>query len=531
MAAVACAGTQDSASSIGLPLSESALRARLFAFANDSMRGRRAGTPDNDRATDYIAAQFRAIGLEPAGENGTFFQNVPLREQMIPDSTVNISIGGRGLRQMVDYLPRDNGQEAHKLDGAQAIFGGFLGDTATLLAGGAAVGKVVVLALKPGQFAAVKSELEKRFAQSAAIAVANFDLLPYGVRQTFASPSVTRPAPGLPAYFHISVALLTEIFGATPAELKVGASGATLHGGIKFDLTTIQSRNVVAILRGSDAALRHQFVAIGSHNDHEGTGPPVDADSLRAFNLEVRRLHVAGGNEPSAAARNAIRVDMDSIRRLHPKPRLDSVFNGADDDGSGTVAMIEIARALAASPNKPRRSILFVSHTAEEDGLVGSAYFTDHATVARDSIVAHINLDMIGRGSAGEESGGGPDYLQVVGARRLSTQLGDLVESVSTEKQYGWKFDYTVDAPGHRDQLYCRSDHFSYARFGIPVVFISTGNHADYHEVTDEPERLNYAKLAKVSSFVRDLLERLANLDHRIAVDKPKPDPLALCVQ
>jgi Zn-dependent M28 family amino/carboxypeptidase len=192
--------------------------------------------------------------------------------------------------------------------------------------------------------------------------------------------------------------------------------------------------------------------------------------------------------------------------------------------------MIEIARAIATSAPRPRRSILFVFHTAEEDGLVGSDYFTRHPTVALDSIVAHINLDMIGRGGAGEELNGGPQYLQVIGARRRSAQLGDLVEMVSTEKGYDWSFDHSVDESGHPEQVYCRSDHFNYARFGIPVVFLSTGTHADYHQVTDEADRVDYGKLARVGSFVRDLLLRLAEFDNRLALDKPKPNPSAPCV-
>src|SRR5690606_5267551 len=118
------------------------------------------------------------------------------------------------------------------------------------------------------------------------------------------------------------------------------------------------------------------------------------------------------------------------------------------DDGSGIVAMLEIAEYLAAQPVKPKRSILFVWHTAEEKGLWGSAYFTDNPTVPRDSIVTQLNIDMIGRGQAHDIPGGGPDYLQLVGSRRLSTQLGDLVESVNRDQQHNLRFDYTYDANG-----------------------------------------------------------------------------------
>ncbi len=158
-------------------------------------------------------------------------------------------------------------------------------------------------------------------------------------------------------------------------------------------------------------------------------------------------------------------------------PRLDSINNGADDDGSGTIALIEIAEAFAKGGVHPRRSILFVSHTAEEKGLLGSAWYTDHATVPIDSIVAEFDVDMIGRGAATDIKGGGPTYLEVVGLRRLSKEFGDWVESVNAKEPLPFVFNYEYDVPGHPDQYYCRADHYSYARYGIPSVSLSRGEH------------------------------------------------------
>jgi hypothetical protein len=145
--------------------------------------------------------------------------------------------------------------------------------------------------------------------------------------------------------------------------------------------------------------------------------------------------------------------------------------------------------------------------------------------------VAQINIDMIARGGPADVPNGGPGYLEVLGAKRLSTELGALVEQVNTEGKFGFRFNYTFDAEGHPDQYYCRSDHANYARFGIPIVFFSTGSHRDYHQVTDEPEYLNYDKFARVVQYVGALTERVANLDHRLVVDQPKPDPQAPCQQ
>ena len=360
------------------PMSPSALRARLTAFAHDSMRGRMTGTADHRRATAYIAAELRRLGLEPAGDSGSFLQRVPLL-------------------------------------------------------------------------------------------------------------------------------------------------------GTAFDTAT--TFNVVAILPGSDPVLRTEYVALGAHSDHVGVGRPVDRDSLRAFHLGLRRAQLAAGGRVTPEVYASVRVNMDSLRRRHPRPRLDSIYNGADDDGSGAMGLLEVARAMATERTRPRRSILFVWHTGEEGGLFGAEHFTDHPTVPRDRIVAQVNLDMIGRGGRGEEIGGGPRYLQLIGARRLSSQLGDVIDDVNRRGRYRWAFDYQYDAPGHPEQFYCRSDHYMYARYGIPVVFVTTGSHADYHQVTDEVQYIDFEKLARVTSFTRDLARAIADRPERLVVDHPRPNPRGTCIQ
>jgi Zn-dependent M28 family amino/carboxypeptidase len=300
---------------------------------------------------------------------------------------------------------------------------------------------------------------------------------------------------------------------------------------------------VIAILPGSDPKLKGEYVAIGAHNDHIGfrPGPPVDHDSVRAFNMIARPQ---GADSPPAGALTAeqiarIRTMTDSLHALHGA-RLDSINNGADDDGTGTVSVLEIAEAYAASKTSPKRSIIFVWHAGEEKGMWGSEYFTDHPTVPRDSIVAQLNMDMVGRGATADITGeskeggllhGGPGYLQLIGSRRLSTELGDLMESVNTKGKYGFNFDYGMDANGHPQNIYCRSDHYEYARYGIPIVFMTTGGHSDYHQVTDEPQYIDYAHMAEIATFVKDAATTIANLDHRVVVDKPKPDPKGRCVQ
>ena len=219
----------------------------------------------------------------------------------------------------------------------------------------------------------------------------------------------------------------------------------------------------------------------------------------------------------------------DSLGKLRA-PRRDSIYNGADDDGSGSVALLEIAENLAGR-NRPRRSVLIVWHTGEESGLLGSAWFTDHTTVPHDSIVAQINMDMVGRGEKRDNPVAGPRYIQVMGSRRLSKDLGDVVDSVNAARKEPYNIDYSFDAPRHVQNRYCRSDHYMYARTGIPIAYISRGYHPDYHMVTDEPQYISFDGLAHVAEFVRDIALAVANRNDRVRVDKPKPDPLAPCQQ
>ena len=158
----------------------------------------------------------------------------------------------------------------------------------------------------------------------------------------------------------------------------------------------------------------------------------------------------------------------------------------------------------------------------------------------RESIVAELNMDMVGRGSASDFTGvtkagdaihGGEGYVQLVGARRLSTELGNEVERVNRTRHFGLRFDYSLDADGHPQNIYCRSDHYEYARYGIPIVFFTTGGHADYHQVTDEPQYINYDRMAQIARLVQASAVDIANLSHRVVVDKPKPDPHGRCQQ
>jgi len=515
------------------------LRSRLYAYADDSMQGRRSGTKGNVKATELIAAEARRIGLEPAGENGGWFQTVPIVRRTI-DPASALTVDGTTFKAWADLLPRDQGRGTRSLDGARVIYGGAWDQD--LISLEQAEGKLVVITVAPvnGLPAATvnRAQTTERFRTAAGVVVATLDAIDPSTRLDLQDTGAQLASGGegreTPAFIYAGSRVAEALLGAPPSTLRAGAEGKTVSGNVSFVDTPVTdpARNVVAILRGSDPALSGQLVAIGAHNDHDGISPEtLDHDSLRAFN---RVMRPEGANstpgEPTAAQTARIEAILDSLRRERG-PRLDSVLNGADDDGSGTVGVLEIAERLAKAPARPRRSVLFVWHTAEEMGLLGSDWFTRHPTVPRDSIVAQLNVDMIGRGGPGDIANGGPAYLQLIGSRRLSTELGDLVERVNSEGKHGFAFDYQYDADGHPSNYYCRSDHYMYARFGIPITFFTTGSHLDYHQLTDERQYIDYDKLARVTRLIADVATAVADLDHRIVVDKPKPDPEGVCRQ
>jgi hypothetical protein len=476
------------------------LRTRLEAIAHDSMRGRDTGSPELRKAADHIAAEMRRLGLRPAGDAGTYLQRVPLErtaltahafvrgaagERPMPFAEIRAVSGMGGL----PGAPRGAGE-------GPLVFGGYLADdrvtpaqelTAEQLRGatlilrmGAAPSGGTRPRFNPASLFGPSSPL------SALILVGEGQIAPfweYAEQQR--NGSFTLPgqggvmAGGGPAVFLMQPAEVERLIGRPLA----GTTGP-IHDLGTFRYTaaetraTVETHNVVAVLPGSDPRRAGQYVALGAHHDHVGVGVPVDGDSI---------------------------------------------YNGADDNGSGTVALMEIAEHMSTLPatRRPARSLLFVWHTAEEQGLLGSDFFTRNPTVPRDSIVAQLNTDMISRNH--------PDTLLVVGSRRLSTGLGDMVEAVNRRSARPMVLDYSWDAPNHPENIYCRSDHASYARFGIPVVFFFTGTHTDYHKPDDEAERVNFAKVARITTLLGDLAAEVANAPTRPAVDRPLPPLGAPC--
>jgi hypothetical protein len=530
------------------------LRTRLFIFADDSMQGRLLATAGNVKGVEYIAGELKRMGLTPAGDNGTFFQKVDVVDRAF-DAGSKLTVGSTDFAPWTDYALRDQGSGARTLNGAQAIYGGTWGDSASLIDPAATAGKIVVLRINANGVTqnsgggVNRAIVTRHFANAAGIAVASLEAMPPQMIQIFQEPNQLLKEgadPELPSFLYVNARVADALVNGSITSAKVGQLGASVSSTPRFVETPTEfpARNVVAMIPGSDPKLRNEYVAIGAHNDHIGWSTrPVAHDSIYVVN-HLFRTGGADDRPPQLDAAQQAEVNklIADIRRQSngASARPDSIYNGADDDGSGSMSALEIAQYFASQKVKPKRSLLFVWHVGEEEGLYGSEWYTDHPTVPRDSIVAQLNMDMVGRGAAADNTGitkegvryhGSPDYVQLVGSRRLSTQLGDLAESVNTGEKHPFKFDYAMDANGHPSNIYCRSEHYEYARYGIPIIFFTTGGHADYHQVTDEPQYIDYDRMARVAQYVADLATRVANLEHRPVVDKQKPDPNGECVQ
>lgn len=458
------------------------LRTDLYAFAADSFRGRETGTPDADRAAAWIARRLQTLGLEPAGDSG-YFQRVPMQSSRTVAKEISVTTPsgkttlafGRDIAFLTMLGP---GAPLPKLSAdAEVVFVSYgLVDPSTPrddYAGLNVTGKVVVIAglAPPGLDSAKKAQMENPqmlfgrlgtaiAKQPAAIIL----LLPDSVFRLaagqFAGAQVELGAAKGGEQPHllpmVGVARLTGspfLPETWPASEKGAAmAGTRFTASIAAESHPFNGYNVVGIVRGSDPALRNTFVAYGAHYDHIGIQPAVNGDSIA---------------------------------------------NGADDDGSGSVTLLAIARSFAQGP-KPKRSALFVWHVGEEKGLFGSQYFTEHPTVPIDSIVAQLNADMIGRN--------GDDSLFVVGPGAApngqSAVLGTVVDSVNAASARPFVFDRQWDTMTHPERIYYRSDHFNYARKGIPIVFFTTGLHKQYHQVTDEAALINYEKMARIGTLM-----------------------------
>lgn len=465
---------------------EADLRRDLFAMASPEMRGREGGTLDEMRASIWVAEQYRKIGLTPAGEDGTWFQWFNLTRTRVSVSSSRAIVAGRSLAPFADIIPL----AAVPLETTGTVF--WLAhpeDTTVDLRG-----RIVATRLRTPPPAAIRPTsypFRVRYA-NAAITVTLTPLLRRGALAILlvADPSVDsafdavavmrergdydvdRATPRMAGQSDRVAPVPVIGAGPTPALLVRPSMLAALQTGpeaslsIRVERFETPSVNVIGALRGTDPVLREEYVLYSSHQDANGV-----------------RLLVPG----------------------------DSVLAGADDNASVSVAQFAAARAFVAQ--RPKRSLLFVHHGAEERGLLGSRYHSAHPVVPLDRIVAVLNGDMIGRNH--------PDTAALLGAQPPHRGSRDLVEMALRANAATGRFvvDTLWDRPSHPEGWFFRSDHLPYARLGIPSLMYSTNLHDDYHTAQDTPERIDYAKLTRMAQWMYLTGWYAATAPRRPAVD------------
>jgi hypothetical protein len=495
------------------------LRDYLTFFAADELEGRDTPSRGLDTAARFLATQLGRFGLEPAGDSGYFQRMAMTKRKVDPEKSV-VTLSDRSFVFGDDFISTSPGEaegplvyvghgyivakkgiDAYKgIDVAGKILvanGGLpdgvtrsdvrgeAGETwqspATYAAGHGALGVVLI-----PDFEGLSGWNRQR--QSAVErGIVSVDKLP---RSKLPSVPVITASPGLvAAIFEGERVRGPEAFaraqghkGGAPFELS---KAKMLRMNVASNDRVLSTQNVVAVWRGSDPKLKDEYVALGAHYDHVGTsskGP-------------------------------------------------DRVFNGADDDGSGTTALLAVAEALSRGQMKTKRSVLFVWHAGEERGLLGSDFFTTFPTVPLDRIIAQLNIDMIGRSrapgdaSAANASLTGPNEVYVIGSKMMSTDLGELSERVN-KGFLDLSFNYKYDDPDDPSRFFFRSDHYNYARKGIPIIFYFSGVHEDYHKPSDEVSKIDFTKMEKVTRTVYATLLALADAPSRPKVDKSLPPQL-----
>ena len=522
----------------------------LTYLSSDELQGRATYTEGLGLAASYIADHLRQWGVKPAGDNGTYFQVVRVNGiRTTSRSSVTVEANGQtrtfkdgegvtfpknmGGKQVVvadrvqfagyglslpaaghdDYAntdvkgkaviwlgaagPKAAGPESRRLlaaRGRAALEKGAIATIGPVVAGGfgrggrgtATQAATDTPASDGGQRGAASSG--GRGAGRGAIDDGDFT-------------TVQRYDGKVPPAVTAQDEFLEFLFGGAGlsyAELKQKAADReplppTLLEGVRLTFTidadyeivrTRLTRNVVGVVEGTHPELKSTYVLFGAHYDHTG------------YREAAPRVARAGA-DPN-----------------------DRINNGADDDGSGTVAIMAIARAFATGP-RPKRSLLFVWHAGEETGLLGSRYHADFPVVPIDRMVAQLNMDMVGRNRNDDPKEANTVY--VVGSDRISTELHNINEDANASIPNPLTLDYEMNDPADTESIYTRSDHYSYAAKGIPIIFYFTGLHSDYHQASDTVDKIIFDKIVRVAQLAYETGRRVADLGHAVVRDNKGP--------
>ena len=451
-------------------IDETELRAHLEFIASDELKGRETGTDELKIASKYLATRLKSYGFKGLGPNGSFFQDVPLikyqyitsRSMIYYDTDKVNGVYGK------DYVIYSFGIEKVNLEGDLVSVGsGIYNDSVKTYQKSDVEGKIAVRFGNPKEHdhRAVRNTLFDNGA-NAVIWVIDEDTLSEKLIKAYAGYASRgqMDIDGSEENKTVYILMTDELFNQLNDDVTK-TSVETLEKMriiMPSKIERLTSRNVIAYLEGSDPKLKNEYVGFGSHYDHEG---------------------IKDGE----------------------------IYNGADDDGSGTVGVLQVAKALSTNP--PKRSIFINFHTAEEKGLFGSAYYAENPAFPLSQLVAMVNIDMIG-------SYYKPNKVDIVGADRISQDLHDINEKMNAHFTK-MKLDYTYNQKGHPERIYYRSDHYNYAKNGVPVIFYTNDNPKHYHKPSDTVETINFKKLTRITKLALATGYHVANQKERIKITSP----------
>lgn len=458
------------------------IKQRIGIIADDSMMGRDTPSPGLEKTAQYVADQFKKFGLKPGGENGTWFQRYTISTRKIDQaaSHVGFMIHGKQLHADLNKDARYAfGTVPLKEVVAPAVL---LGGTYTVddIARLEVRGKTVIVVMDyskplPGSTLNALQALGNAGA-TGIITLSNRDTTIFN-RMVAGTPITRLGVDGLkeevPTVVEVHQRVLAPILDEAGIKVdEIRASNTLVTRSIPdltvaFDLqdqvlSSSTAPNTIGILEGTDPKLKNEYLVYSAHMDHVGVAGP----------------NGSGG----CAARGA-----------------DSICNGADDDGSGTVGVIELAEAYTRPGARPKRSVIFMTVSGEEKGLYGSSYFTQNPTIPLSQMVADLNIDMIGRNW--------PDTIVAIGKEH--SDLGQTLNKIAGQhKNLNMA---PIDDRWPEENFYFRSDHFNFAKHGVPILFFFNGVHPDYHQVTDSPDKIDTDKMSRILQLLFYLGQDVAN--------------------
>jgi hypothetical protein len=478
-AAPVSAQSSKAAKSAAATITEADVRQRIGVIAHDSMGGRDTPSRGLDLTAQYVADAFRRFGLKPGGDGGSFLQSYWLEKRQLDAAASSVSLSSGSATSAATFgstaIFASGTVHPTPVNGPVLLLAGKV--DAQSLAGAPIKDHVVIYALPAG--ARVDRAVSAAVAGASPAAVLQLvggDSAAFAERargrtrpRTVSAGDATRP---LGVEVHESAlrpalaAAGVDLAAARGSDTPVVREVPGLSGSVTIRETVLEKQtapNTVGILRGSDPKLRDEYVLFSAHMDHVGLS--------------------ANGR---CAAMGA-----------------DSICNGADDDASGTVGVVELAEAFAKKGVKPKRSIIFLTVSGEEGGLRGSRYYAEHPSVPIERIVANVNIDMIGRNW--------PDTIVAIG--REHSDLGATLDRVAAaHPELGMA---VIDDKWPEERFYSRSDHYNFAKKGVPILFFFNGVHEDYHKPSDHPEKIDAEKESRIVRMLFWLGLEIANAPMR----------------